>query len=64
MPVYEYVCNSCDAKFERVESIKAVNIDRRKCDCGKMGVLAASRTAKPILVGRGFFCNEYNQPTQ
>jgi putative FmdB family regulatory protein len=64
MPVYEYVCNSCDAKFERVESIKVVNIGRRKCDCGKMATLVTSRTAKPILVGRGFHCVDYNAPTQ
>jgi hypothetical protein len=63
MPVYEYAC-SCGSKFERIESIKTTNINRRKCDCGKMGTIVTSRTAKPILVGRGFFCNEYNQPTQ
>jgi putative FmdB family regulatory protein len=64
MPIYQYVCNSCDSKFERVESIRATNIDRRKCECGKMGTLVPSRTARPILVGKGFHCNDFNAPTQ
>lgn len=64
MPVYEYVCNSCGSNFERIESIKATNIDRRKCECGKMGVIVTSRTARPILVGGGFHANDYRAPTQ
>jgi putative FmdB family regulatory protein len=64
MPVYEYECASCGKKFERVESIKAENIDRRKCECGKMGKLAPSRPSAPILVGRGFHANDYGAPTK
>jgi putative FmdB family regulatory protein len=64
MPVYEYICDTCGLKFERIESIKTQNIDRRKCECGKMGSIVTSRTASPILVGGGFHCNTYGAPTK
>ena len=63
MPVYEYEC-TCGKRFEKVESIKTQNIDRRKCECGKMGVIVTSRTAAPVLVGRGFHANDYGSPTK
>jgi putative FmdB family regulatory protein len=63
MPIYEYEC-ACGKRFERVESIKTQNIDRRKCDCGKMGTITTSRTATPVLVGRGFHANDYGAPTK
>jgi len=63
MPIYEYVC-TCGKKFDKVESIKTVNIDRRRCECGKMGTITTSRTATPVLVGRGFHCVDYNAPTK
>jgi putative FmdB family regulatory protein len=63
MPIYEYEC-SCGKRFEKVESIKATNIDRRKCECGKMGTIAPSRSAAPVLVGRGFHANDYGAPTK
>jgi|HubBroStandDraft_2_1064218.scaffolds.fasta_scaffold18466_2 putative FmdB family regulatory protein len=63
MPIYEYEC-PCGKRFEKVESIKTTNIDRRKCECGRMGTISPSRPANPILVGRGFHANDYGSPTK
>jgi len=66
MPSYEYLCDL----NHRTERVKKINITDRKRDndicetCGHKAKLTPSRTAKPILVGRGFFCNDYGQPTQ
>lgn len=64
MPVYEYSCPAGHITA-RVKSIKISDkkLENDKCEvCGKKATLQHSRPAPPILVGRGFFCNEYNQP--
>lgn len=66
MPVYEYECKN-GHRFERVKSIKVSDRvrDNDKCDaCGERAKLAPSRTAHPILVGRGFHANDYGAPTK
>lgn len=66
MPVYEYLCE----QNHRTERVKKINISDRKRDndicetCKGKAKLAPSRPAHPILVGRGFFANDYGQPTR
>jgi putative FmdB family regulatory protein len=66
MPVYEYFCESCQKKFERVKSVRVSDKERDNdiCACGKKAKLVPSRPGHPILVGSGFFCNDYGQPTR
>lgn len=66
MPLYEYFCEVCERRFERVKSITTSDkkLDKDVCpDCGSRAELVPSRTGSPILVGSGFFCNDYHQPT-
>jgi putative FmdB family regulatory protein len=63
MPVYEFLCRSCGKKFEKVSSIRDFT-ERIICECGKVADLTPSYTGAPILVGRGFHCNEYSAPTK
>jgi putative FmdB family regulatory protein len=66
MPIYEYEC-AAGHRTERVKSIKVTDRKRDNdiCDqCGKKATLASSRTATPILVGRGFHANDYGSPTK
>ncbi len=66
MPVYAYECKS-GHRTERVKSIKISDkkLENDKCEvCGKKATLQHSRPAPPILIGRGFHCNEYNAPTK
>lgn len=59
MPTYDYVCKTCDHKWELFQSIKANAI--RKCpECGK---LTAKRVIGPgagiIFKGSGFYETDY-----
>jgi predicted nucleic acid-binding Zn ribbon protein len=66
MPVYAYECKA-GHRTERVKSIKISDkkLENDKCEvCGKKATLQHSRPAPPILIGRGFHCNEYNAPTK
>ena len=59
MPTYDYVCKSCDHKWELFQSIKADPV--RKCpECGK---LKAQRVIGPgagiIFKGSGFYQTDY-----
>jgi putative FmdB family regulatory protein len=67
MPVYEYVCQKCKARFDRVKSFRVSDktLDNDKCDkCGGKAKLVPSIPGHPILVGAGFHCNDYNAPTR
>ena len=65
MPVQEFICRGCKGRFDAVESIKAKIKERRKCpDCGKTADLIFSKTAPPVLIGRGFHANDYHAPTR
>ena len=67
MPVYEYECNACEGRFERVKSIRisSKKLENDVCpECDSPAKLVPSRPGHPILVGRGFFCNDYGQPTK
>ena len=66
MPIYAYECTN-GHRFERVKSIRVSDRQREndKCDvCAAKAKLVPSRTGAPILVGSGFFCNDYQQPTR
>ncbi len=59
MPTYDYVCNSCDHRWEMFQSIKANPI--KKCPaCGKQ---RAKRVIGPgagiIFKGSGFYQTDY-----
>ena len=59
MPTYDYVCKTCDHKWELFQSIKASA--KRKCpECGKM---TAKRVIGPgagiIFKGSGFYQTDY-----
>ena len=59
MPTYDYVCKSCDHKWELFQSIKA-NAKRKCPECGK---LKAKRVIGPgagiIFKASGFYQTDY-----
>ena len=48
MPIYEYSCQDCDAKFERL--IKSMS-SREAVDCPKCGSTKTSRALSVFTVG-------------
>lgn len=62
MPIYEYQCNACGAKFEFVESIKSN--PRKKCPkCKRRKLIRLiSKGASVIFKGTGWTrTDEYNR---
>ena len=59
MPTYEYVCQKCEHRFERFQSIMAKPI--RKCpNCGKASAhRLVSAGAGIIFKGSGFYETDY-----
>ena len=59
MPTYEYVCQKCEHRFERFQSIMARPI--RKCpSCGKASVQRLVGAGGGILFkGSGFYQTDY-----
>jgi len=66
MPIYVYECPAGHTT-ERVKSIKVSDraLNNDICEtCGKKAKIIPTRTAHPILVGRGFHANDYGAPTK
>ncbi len=59
MPTYDYVCDSCDHKFELVQSIK--DEPKKKCpECGKSKLRRLFGTGAAIIFkGSGFYTTDY-----
>jgi putative FmdB family regulatory protein len=59
MPTYEYVCQKCEHRFERFQSITAKPV--RKCpNCGKASAhRLVSAGAGIIFKGSGFYETDY-----
>ena len=59
MPTYDYLCENCQHKFEKFESIIAK--PARKCpDCGKMKLNRLIGTGAGIIFkGSGFYQTDY-----
>ena len=59
MPTYDYVCDNCQHKFEKFQSIKAKPI--RKCPkCGKLSVQRLIGAGAGIIFkGSGFYQTDY-----
>jgi putative FmdB family regulatory protein len=59
MPTYEYNCDNCGHKFERLQGIKAGSL--RKCPkCGKSTLKRLIGTgAGVIFKGSGFYTTDY-----
>ena len=47
MPIYEYTCNSCDAKFEQLVRTMSGDPDRSKVKCPECG---SDQTARALSV--------------
>jgi len=66
MPTYEYICEKCDAKFEKVQSIKDAPLKvcpKELCGMKKWGKgkvkRAISSGAGLIFKGSGFYITDY-----
>jgi len=46
MPIYEYFCESCDRRFERLRPMTAAGQSLACPTCGSMAEAAVSRTAR------------------
>jgi len=59
MPTYEYLCENCQARFEKFESITATPL--RKCpECGKPALKRLIGTGAGIIFkGSGFYETDY-----
>ena len=59
MPTYDYICDNCQHKFEKFQSIKARPI--RKCpECGKLKVQRLIGAGAGIIFkGSGFYQTDY-----
>ena len=59
MPTYEYQCDACGHRFERVQSIKAA--PERKCPaCGKREAKRLLSTGVGLIFkGSGFYATDY-----
>ena len=59
MPTYDYICENCEHKFERFQSITARPI--RKCpECGKLRLQRLiGAGAGVIFKGSGFYQTDY-----
>lgn len=59
MPTYEYQCDACGHRFERVQSIKAA--PERKCPaCGKREAKRLLSTGVSLIFrGSGFYATDY-----
>ncbi len=59
MPTYDYLCENCGYRFEKMQSIKAGSL--RKCpECGKMSLKKLiSAGAGLIFKGSGFYKTDY-----
>ena len=59
MPTYDYICDKCQHKFERFQSIKSRPV--RKCpECGKLSVQRLiGAGAGVIFKGSGFYQTDY-----
>ena len=52
MPLYEYLCDGCDARFERLQPMTAAHVS--DCpDCGEEAKRVLSLFAAPGAVGAG-----------
>ncbi len=59
MPTYDYLCNSCDHRFELFQSIKAG--PKRKCpECGRLTLRRLIGPGAAIIFkGSGFYQTDY-----
>jgi len=59
MPTYEYLCDSCEHRFDQLQSIKSKPL--RKCPkCGKPALKRLIGTgAGVIFKGSGFYATDY-----
>jgi putative FmdB family regulatory protein len=59
MPTYDYVCQSCDHRFELFQSIKAS--PKRKCpECGRLTLRRLIGPGAAIIFkGSGFYQTDY-----
>ena len=59
MPTYEYICEKCGYRFEKLQSITAKAI--RKCpNCGKPALKRLIGTGAGIIFkGSGFYATDY-----
>ena len=59
MPTYDYLCNSCDHRFELFQSIKAS--PKRKCPrCGRLTLRRLIGPGAAIIFkGSGFYQTDY-----
>ena len=59
MPTYDYLCNSCDHRFELFQSIKASA--KRKCpECGRLTLRRLIGPGAAIIFkGSGFYQTDY-----
>ena len=52
MPLYEYVCDACDSRFERLQPMSAAHVTGCP-DCGDEAQRVLSLFASPVAVGAG-----------
>ena len=52
MPLYEYVCDGCDSRFERLQPMSAAHVTGCP-DCGEEAKRVLSLFAAPVAVGAG-----------
>ncbi len=58
MPTYEYECNACGNRFERLQSITAK--PHSSCpDCGRSAKRLISSGAGLLFKGKGFYITDY-----
>ena len=46
MPLYDFVCNECGAKFEDIKKIAEKDIVQKCPDCGKMAAVRIDEPTK------------------
>ena len=56
MPIYEYFCDYCNLKFEKIESVTKVPIETlksKKLYCNKCGTYSARKLVSSFRIGTG-----------
>ncbi|HUU50329.1 MAG TPA: zinc ribbon domain-containing protein [Nitrospinota bacterium] len=62
MPIYEYKCNSCGHRFEKIQSFSDSPIEKCEVCNGKVSKLLSKSTFH--LKGSGWYATDYAKPLE